>query len=150
MRLFIALFTGVLFGLGLSISQMINPSKVLNFLDIFGNWDPSLMFVMGGGLIVNVLATWMILKRPAPVLHDFFHVPARKDIDWKLVSGAGLFGIGWGLAGYCPGPLVTSLSFVDGSILSIVLAYIVGTIATKLVLKKLDHSKHAANEACVG
>ena len=132
----VALFAGTLFGLGLAISQMIDPAKVVNFLNIFGAWDPSLAFVMGGGLLVNALATPFILKRPKPVVSTEFHVPTAKQIDRKLVVGGALFGIGWGLAGYCPGPLLTSLSFVSADLLWVLGAYLIGTFVTKRWLNR--------------
>ena len=136
MRVLSALLTGVIFGVGLSISQMIDPAKVINFLDIFGTWDPSLAFVMGGALLVNFLATRFILKRPTPVFDEIFRLPNKTEIDFKLVFGAVLFGIGWGLAGYCPGPALTSLSFADNNILTFVAAYLVGTFFVKALQSK--------------
>jgi hypothetical protein len=82
-----ALFAGILFGLGLSVAQMIDPAKVVNFLDIFGTWDPSLAFVMGGGLLVNAIATPLIMKRGSPVLAEFFRVPAKNQVDRRIVIG---------------------------------------------------------------
>ncbi len=132
-----ALAAGTLFGLGLSIAQMIDPAKVLNFLDVFGTWDPSLAFVMGGGLAVNAIATPLTLRRPHPLLETRFHLPTLRQIDWRIVVGGLIFGVGWGLAGYCPGPMVTSLSFANGDILTIVLAYAVGTVVTRLTLERV-------------
>lgn len=104
----IALISGILFGLGLSLSQMMNPAKVIGFLDIFGQWDPSLAFVMVGALVVTFISFKFILKRPEPILEESFHLPKRTDIDKALLGGAALFGIGWGMSGYCPGPAVAS------------------------------------------
>lgn len=110
-----ALLSGLLFGAGLVVSQMVDPAKVLGFLDIAGiaggTWDPSLAFVMGGALAVTAPGYWFILRRKAPLAAPSFQVPTRRDIDAKLVLGAALFGIGWGLAGYCPGPAIASLVF---------------------------------------
>ena len=108
-RFLTSLAAGAIFGLGLAISGMINPAKILNFLDIAGAWDPTLALVMGGALAVTIPAFRWVLKRSTPVLDGRFHVPSRKDIDLRLVSGAALFGIGWGLAGDCPGPAITAL-----------------------------------------
>jgi uncharacterized membrane protein YedE/YeeE len=110
MRLLVALFSGVLFGLGLVVSGMVNPAKVLGFLDVAGDWDPTLAFVMGGTLLVAVPAFRVILKRPRPVLAEEFDLPAKKDLDARLLAGSALFGVGWGLAGFCPGPAVTALA----------------------------------------
>lgn len=134
MRVFAALFAGTLFGFGLSVAQMIDPAKVINFLDITGQWDPSLAFVMAGGLIVNAIATPLILKRDRPLLSEHFRLPAKNEIDKRIIIGSIIFGIGWGLAGYCPGPMLTSLSFADNDILTVVAAFVVGTFATRWVL----------------
>jgi len=152
-RLFFALLAGVLFGLGLSIAQMIDPSKVVNFLNLFGQWDPSLAFVMAGALFVNIIATPLILRRERPILQEIFRVPAKTEIDAKIIVGGILFGIGWGLAGYCPGPMITSLSFANNEILMVFAAYVVGTFATKWGITQYEKSrniKHDLNEACVG
>lgn len=135
-RLLAALAAGILFGFGLSVAQMIDPAKVVNFLDLFGTWDPSLAFVMGGGLLVNAILTPLILKQQKPLFTEFFQIPTRTDIDVRLVGGGVLFGIGWGLAGYCPGPLLTSLSFANLDIVTIVAAYLAGTFATRWVLNR--------------
>ena len=101
---------GLIFGLGLTISQMTNPAKVLGFLDIFGNWDPSLAFVMGAGLIVTAIGYRLVWTQPKPVFEDKFQLPGNKKIDPRLAIGAVLFGAGWGLVGLCPGPAIASLS----------------------------------------
>ncbi|GAA0794039.1 YeeE/YedE family protein [Marinobacterium sediminicola] len=134
LRLLAALFAGTLFGLGLSVAQMIDPAKVLNFLDLTGNWDPSLAFVMAGGLIVNAVITPLILKRGRPLLAEHFRLPSKTEIDKRIVIGGAIFGIGWGLAGYCPGPMITSLSFADSDIITVVAAFIVGTFASRWIL----------------
>lgn len=111
MHLFLSLLAGAVFGLGLALAQMTSPLKVLGFLDIAGDWDPSLAFVMGGAVAVTLIAFRFILKRPVPFCGDRFHLPTLKQIDSRLLWGAALFGIGWGLTGYCPGPaLATVLS----------------------------------------
>ncbi len=102
---------GVLFALGLGISGMTQPTKVIGFLDILGDWDPSLIFVMGGAVGINLVLYRLTMKRPEPLLEDAFVIPSRRHINARLVGGAALFGIGWGLSGYCPGPaLVASVS----------------------------------------
>jgi uncharacterized membrane protein YedE/YeeE len=104
-----ALGAGGLFGVGLVVSGMARPAKVIGFLDVGGRWDPSLAFVMAGAIAVHMVLFRLILRRRSP-LHDVgFHLPARKDIDVRLVVGAALFGAGWGLGGYCPGPSLVAL-----------------------------------------
>lgn len=101
---------GLLFGGGLIVSGMINPAKVIGFLDIFGQWDPSLAFVMGGAVLVTSVGYRLVFKRSAPAFAESFSVPAGKDIDAELVVGPVLFGVGWGLVGLCPGPAFTALT----------------------------------------
>ena len=110
-RLFAALCAGALFGAGLTLAGMVNPLKVLNFLDLAGSWDPSLALVMGGGLVVTLVTFRFVLARPGPILADQFTLPTNPNIDQQLMIGSALFGVGWGLAGYCPGPAVAALSF---------------------------------------
>ena len=105
-----AIIAGLLFGLGLVVSSMIDPAKVLGFFDVAGNWDPSLAFVMGGAVCVTALGFPQVLKRPKPVFDELFHLPASTDIPLKPVIGSAMFGIGWGLVGLCPGPVISSLS----------------------------------------
>ncbi|MDI1348151.1 YeeE/YedE family protein [Aquabacterium sp.] len=106
----IALGCGLLFGLGLTLSGMSDPLTVQAFLDVAGDWNPSLAFVMGGAVVVSLLGfQWLLKRRQAPVCGTVFHVPQNKAIDARLLRGAALFGIGWGLSGYCPGPALTSL-----------------------------------------
>lgn len=104
---------GVLFALGLVIGGMTQPAKVIGFLDVTGGWrawDPSLLFVMGGGLLVHGLLYRLVRRRQSPLFEAKFHIPTRRDIDLRLVLGAALFGVGWGLGGYCPGPGLVSLT----------------------------------------
>jgi hypothetical protein len=110
-RLLISLIAGALFGLGLAVAQMTNPLKVLSFLDVAGDWDPSLAFVMGAAVSITLVAFRWLLRRPVPWCGDRFHLPTLVHLDRRLLMGATLFGIGWGLTGYCPGPaLATVLS----------------------------------------
>lgn len=104
-----ALASGLLFGVGLVVSGMTRPGKVQGFLDVTGHWDPSLMFVMAGGIAVHVALFRLVTRRAHPLFDKRFHLPTRRDIDANLVLGAALFGVGWGLAGYCPGPGLVSL-----------------------------------------
>jgi uncharacterized protein len=116
--------TGALFAVGLAISGMTKPSKVAGFLDVAGAWDASLAFVMVGAIAVHFIAYRIIMRRPSPLFDTEFHVPQRKDIDLRLVAGAALFGVGWGLGGFCPGPgLVTAGS---GSLAAVVFVFVVG------------------------
>ena len=104
-----ALVAGLLFGFGLALAHMVEPAKIIGFLDIAGAWDPSLALVMAGAVIVTLVAYRLILRRPGPLLAPRFHLPTRQDLDRSLVAGAGIFGIGWGIAGYCPGPGLAAL-----------------------------------------
>jgi uncharacterized membrane protein YedE/YeeE len=104
-----AIGAGLTFGLGLGFAGMTQPSKVIGFLDVFGAWDPSLMFVMVGALAVHVVLSRLIRRRERPLLAARFHLPTARDIDSKLVAGSALFGIGWGLGGFCPGPAIVGL-----------------------------------------
>ncbi len=109
-RILVALFAGTLFGLGLAVSGMMNPQKVIGFLDVAGEWDPTLIFVMGGALLVTFPAFRVILKRPRPIFADGFALPTKSALDARLLGGATLFGVGWGLSGFCPGPAVAALA----------------------------------------
>lgn len=106
-----SLFCGLIFGLGLAVSGMLNPTKVSGFLDLAGAWDPSLAFVMGGGLAVNAVAFRFIRRRQSPLLASGFKLPMARQIDRRLMLGAALFGIGWALAGLCPGPAIAGLAY---------------------------------------
>lgn len=100
---------GVLFGIGLIISGMSNPQKILNFLDLAGNWDPSLMFVMGGAILVGLGGFYLVSKRTEAFFGGALHIPTRRDISQPLVIGSLIFGAGWGIAGFCPGPAIVAL-----------------------------------------
>lgn len=130
-QLVLSLFAGLLFALGLIVSQMINPAKVLNFLDVAGNWDPTLAFVMGGALLVTIPAFRLILRRPHPLFSPRFYIPAKSDVDKRLVTGAALFGVGWGLAGLCPGPALTALVTGALPVIGFVLAMAAGALLYK-------------------
>jgi len=106
-----SLVSGLLFGAGLTVSQMVNPEKVAGFLDVAGAWDPSLALVMGAALTITAICYRLTLRRGAPLFATDFDLPAAKAIDGRLIGGAALFGIGWGLAGFCPGPAVASLAY---------------------------------------
>jgi uncharacterized protein len=121
-----ALVSGLVFGLGLAVSEMINPAKVIAFLDFAGRWDPSLAFVMAGALAVAAISFRLILRRPAPLLGGRFNVSALTAIDRPLLAGAALFGVGWGLTGFCPGPALASLAFGAAKSLAFVAAMLAG------------------------
>ena len=110
MTYLISLLAGLIFGLGLALSGMTSPAKVLDFLDLAGNWDPSLLFVLGGAVGVTAIVFRWILRRNKPLFSDQFFLPLAKNIDGKLIVGALIFGIGWGISGYCPGPAIASLA----------------------------------------
>ena len=120
------LFFGLLFGLGLAYSGMTDPQKVLGFLDLFGDWDPTLIFVMASGVGTTMLAYHIILRK-RPLFSAEFCLPGKQGVDKKLVSGAILFGIGWGLYGYCPGPAIAALSYLNPDTVLFVVAMIAGT-----------------------
>ena len=126
-----ALLAGTVFGAGLSIARMTDPRKVLNFLDVTGAWDASLMFVLGGAVVVAFVGYRVVLARGRPLLDDRFHLPPGASIDAALVGGAVLFGLGWGLAGYCPGPAVASLAFGNPEAAWFLPALAVGALAQR-------------------
>lgn len=120
------LVTGLLFGFGLTISGMVLPEKVFGFLDVTGNWDPSLMFVMVGAILVHIPFVRLAQRRGISLLGDSLQLPKRKDIDAKLVLGAVLFGIGWGISGICPGPGIVNLVTLSPGIIAFVGAMLAG------------------------
>jgi uncharacterized membrane protein YedE/YeeE len=118
----VSLAAGTLFGAGLVVGGMTMPSKVRGFLDFTGDWDPTLMFVMGGAVVVH-MAVWFLVKgRASPLLAERFQLPTRRDIDAKLVLGAAIFGLGWGFGGFCPGPAIASLPSAAPSVLAFLAA----------------------------
>lgn len=133
----VAFGTGALFSVGLAISGMTQPSKVVGFLDFFGDWDPSLAFVMGGAVVVNALLFRLVARRKRPVLDTAFHLPSRSDLEWRLVAGGVLFGVGWGVAGYCPGPALTSLA--TGAVPALI--FTAAMVAGMLLHRQVDPPK---------
>jgi uncharacterized protein len=135
MTIFIQFVIGLVFGLGLILSGMSNPAKVLNFLDFggipSGTWDPSLAFVMVGAIAVAFLGFNRVLKRPRPLFDERFYVPNRGDIDPRIILGPAIFGVGWGLAGFCPGPALTALGFGSASAVVFVAAMCVGMVLAR-------------------
>jgi uncharacterized membrane protein YedE/YeeE len=147
MRNIVNLLAGLIFGLGLLISGMANPAKVQNFLDLAGIFDPSLIFVMTGAVVVTFAGYRLVLRRPRPVLAERFYLPAAKDIDARLVGGAALFGIGWGLSGFCPGPAITSLLLLAKGTLVFVPAMLAGILLARLVMQAIPPRAEAIAQA---
>ena len=127
---------GVLFGLGLMISGMTNPAKILAFLDLAGAWDPSLIFVMGGAVLVGLIAFYLAKNRTQSFLGGAMHIPTRRDIDRPLLIGSAMFGVGWGLAGFCPGPALVSLGSGEIKALVFVVAMLGGMLLFDFVGQK--------------
>lgn len=132
----VALLAGIIFGLGLALSQMIDPNKVLNFLDVTGNWDPSLAFVMMGALAVSMVSFRFILQRPTPVFATGFHVSKQTMINKPLILGSAIFGIGWGMSGYCPGPAVASLGLFSVEGVMMVVAIYAGFFSQRWLAQR--------------
>jgi uncharacterized protein len=133
----VALVSGLLFAIGLGLAGMTNPHKVLNFLDVFGDWDPSLALVMGGAILVYAPVYRRLKGEAAPKFGDRFHWPSKTDIDSKLVVGSVLFGIGWGIAGFCPGPAVVAASSGSGLVLAFFAAMLVGMLGQGLIARRI-------------
>ena len=136
-RLITALIIGAIFGTGLAIAGMLNPTKVVGFLDIFGDWDPSLAFVMGGGVLVNAIGHRFVMKRKAPIQCGAFSMSTLTNIDKPLVIGSVIFGVGWGLAGLCPGPVVASLLLNGQAMLPFFGLMIAGLLVGRIVMRRL-------------
>ena len=133
-----ACLIGILFGLGITVSGMINPAKVLNFFDLAGNWDPSLAFVMGGGLVTALIGYRLVFGRmKAPLFGAGFSQRAAGAIDARLVAGAAVFGIGWGIAGFCPGGAIPALGLLRGETLVFVAAVIAGIVLARAIKSRL-------------
>tara|TARA_B100000686_G_scaffold343970_1_gene425745 strand:+ start:25 stop:429 length:405 start_codon:yes stop_codon:yes gene_type:complete len=133
MNKLVALFCGTIFGIGLVISQMINPAKVLGFLNVFGEWDPSLAFVMIGALIISSPLFHLFKNKEKPIFYTSFSISENKEIDKRLIFGSILFGAGWGLAGLCPGPAISSIALLNISSVTFVFSMLIGFyIASKI------------------
>ena len=131
MRLVVVYLIGLVFGIGIMISGMANPAKVINFFDIAGTWDPSLIFVMGGALVVTYIGYRLVLKRPAPAIDPEFHVPAGRTIDARLIGGSAVFGVGWGISGFCPGGALPALGTGKWEVIAFALALLAGMAAAR-------------------
>jgi len=135
-RLVLAAFaSGALFGVGLAMSGMTDPRRVLGFLDLLGEFDPTLLFVLGGAVVTTTVLFRFVLRRGSPLLASTFHVSNLKHIDRRLVGGAAIFGIGWGIAGYCPGPALAGLGIASIEALWFVPAMIVGMLLHRIVAR---------------
>ena len=133
MKNILALISGSIFGLGLTISSMTNPDKVLGFLDLFNNWDPSLAFVMGGAIIITAPMLFVLTKNKNLILSKEIHLPANKKIDKKLIIGSLIFGAGWGLVGLCPGPAISSLALIEVPSIIFVIFMFIGFYCSKFI-----------------
>ncbi len=133
MRLISVYLIGLIFGVGISISGMANPEKVLNFFDFAGTWNPSLAFVMGGGVVVAFFGYRTVLKREGPSFDQMFHVPQNRTIDLKLLGGSAIFGIGWGLSGFCPGGALPALGTGRWEVILFTLALIAGMAVARYI-----------------
>lgn len=138
LQMIFALIAGALFSAGLIVSQMVNPAKVIGFLDITGHWDPSLAFVMGGALMVTIPGFWFLKKKEKPLAEARFHWPSAKHLDARLLLGAAIFGVGWGLSGFCPGPALTALVSGYTPVLLFVLSMFAGMYLSSKVPTKTE------------
>ncbi|MGG5886460.1 DUF6691 family protein [Falsiroseomonas sp. HC035] len=142
---------GLVFGLGLVVSGMSNPAKVLNFLDLAaipnGGWDPSLAFVMAGAIAVTFIGYRLVLRQPRPILGGTFHLPTATAIDSRIVAGPAIFGIGWGLAGFCPGPAFTALTFGGNAAVMFVIAMLLGMGGARWLASRPDSLQPATPRA---
>src|SRR5690606_11857919 len=136
-RVLSALIIGLVFGSGIALSGMANPAKVLNFFDFAGTWDPSLSFVMGGALIVTAIGYAVVLRRDAPVFDRSFHLPTRRDVDVPLIAGSAVFGIGWGITGFCPGGAIPALGLGQGDAWLCVGSMVAGIALARLARHRL-------------
>ncbi len=131
---------GLIFGLGLLLSGMSNPAKVLNFLDLggigAGTWDPSLAFVMAGAVAVTFAGFNFVLKRSQPLFSETFHLPTKSEIDRRIILGPAIFGVGWGLAGFCPGPALTALGFASKAAVLFVAAMLSGMVLARWIARR--------------
>ncbi len=133
----VSCISGIIFGVGLSVSNMINPEKVLGFLDLFGLWDPSLIFVMLGAIIISAPVFFLFRSKNKPLFADNFTMPTLKSIDKNLIVGSGTFGIGWGLVGFCPGPAISSLALLNTYSVYFVLSLVGGFLLTEFANKTI-------------
>lgn len=133
MKLIALYLVGVIFGVGISLSGMANPAKVLNFFDVAGSWDPSLAFVMGGAVVTTFLGYKLVFGRAAPIFEGTFSLPTSRVIDVKLIGGSALFGIGWGIAGFCPGGALPALGTGRWEVFAFTAALLAGIFLAKAI-----------------
>ncbi len=144
MRLISAFIVGLIFGIGIAVSGMINPAKVLNFFDVAGTWDPSLIFVMGGALITTFIGYRIVLRRPAPLIEERFQLPVSTAIDVRLIGGSAVFGLGWGIAGFCPGAALPALGSGKGEVFAFVAALMAGIWVARMIQTNQTQKKVSA------
>ena len=137
MKNFIAFIVGLIFAMGLGISGMTQTQVVRGFLDVFGDWNYSLIGVMAGAIFIHSILFYFIKKKSSPLLDSKFHLPTRKDLDWRLITGAGIFGIGWGWAGICPGPGIVAMASGNMDIIIFIAFMLVGMGLFKLIENKI-------------
>ena len=135
MKFLFIFVSGLFFGFGLAMSGMLNPSKVRAFLDLSGQWDPSLAFVMMGGIFVTAFGFWLVHKKENPLFSDNFNLPISRSIDMKLIGGSAMFGVGWGIGGLCPGPSIAILSSNFFPAITFTVSMIIGITVASLLLK---------------
>lgn len=147
MHIVVSLVAGLVFGIGIMVSGMASPAKVMNFFDVAGSWDPSLMFVMGGALITTLIGYQLIFKKARPISAPSFHLPTKSDIDLRLVGGSAVFGIGWGIAGFCPGGALPAIGTGRTEVLVFSVALVAGILMTRLVLQLAKPPKPSSSTA---
>lgn len=134
MKIILIYLTGLIFGIGISISGMANPAKVLNFFDLFGVWDPSLIFVMGGALITTFIGYKLVFGRSAPLFEQAYSLPTSRSLDARLIGGSAVFGIGWGIAGFCPGGALPALGTGRWEVFAFVAAVVAGIFIARWLM----------------
>lgn len=144
MRFVVTYLIGLVFGIGISLSGMANPAKVVNFFDIAGTWDPSLIFVMGGALVTTFIGYKIVFGRKAPIMDDSFHLPVNNQITGRLVWGSAVFGIGWGIAGFCPGGALPALGTGRMEVFVFAGALVAGILVARFVQNGGFRSPHPA------
>ncbi|MCE9665888.1 YeeE/YedE family protein [Halomonas sp. M5N1S17] len=133
MKTLMGYIAGLLFGLGLALAGMTDPARVLGFLDLFGAWDPTLMFVLGGAVVTTFIGYRIVFRQETPLIGETFQLPTRQDLDARLIGGAALFGIGWGLSGYCPGPAIASIAGLTAPLFAMLVAMVAGWFLARAI-----------------